>query len=62
MLERLDELEKHPERFGDLEDDGVPADYLDFCHGQTYAFLTIIYARLATNNAGNPALRGQAPE
>lgn len=59
MLERLDELENHPEHFSDLKEDGVPADYLDFCRGQTYAFLTAIYARMATNNAGNPALRGQ---
>lgn len=59
MLERLDELQSHPEHFSDLKEDGVPADYLDFCRGQTFAFLTAIYARLATNNAGNPALRRQ---
>ncbi|MBR2292030.1 MAG: helix-turn-helix transcriptional regulator [Prevotella sp.] len=59
MLERLDELENHPERFSDLQDSGTPADYLDFARGQTLAFLTVAYARLATANADNPVLQSQ---
>ena len=59
MLERLDELENHPERFSDLQDSGAPADYLDFARGQTLAFLTVAYARLATAHADNPALHAQ---
>lgn len=59
MLERLDELENHPERFSDLQDSGTPADYLDFARGQTLAFLTVAYARLATAHADDPALHAQ---
>ena len=59
MLERLDELENHPERFSDIKEDGAPAEYLDFARGQTLAFLTVAYARLATAHADNPALHAQ---
>ena len=59
MMERLDELEHHPDRFSDIGDDGVPAEYLDFASGQTLAFLTIAYARLATVHADNSTLHAQ---
>lgn len=59
MMERLDELEHHPDRFSDIGDEGVPAEYLDFACGQTLAFLTIAYARLATVHADNAALHAQ---
>lgn len=59
VLSRLDELEQHPNRFGDMQEGFNPAEYIDFARGQILSFLTISYARLATENKANPALRSQ---
>lgn len=45
-LNRIEEFEKNTERFGGLEDDFDPSDFIDFAKGQTLAFRTVAYARM----------------
>lgn len=59
VLERLDELEKNPERFGDMQEGFNPAEFIDFARGQMLAFLTTAYARQVTQHKDNPSLRAQ---
>ncbi len=46
VLERIDELGSHPERFSGMKEDFDPSEYVDFARGQTLAYLTIAYARM----------------
>jgi len=57
VLERLDELEAHPEDFGDMLKGFNPDEFVDYARGQTLAFLTTAYARQVTQNKDNPSLR-----
>lgn len=59
VIERLDELEQHPERFSDMQEGFNPAEYIDFARGQMLSFLTVSYARQVTANKDNPSLRAQ---
>jgi AraC-like DNA-binding protein len=59
VLERLDELVKNPERFGDMQEGFNPAEFIDFARGQMLAFLTTAYARQVTQHKDNPSLRAQ---
>lgn len=59
VLERLNELEKQPERFGNIQEGFNSAEYIDFARGQTLAFLTMAYARQATEHKDNSALYKQ---
>jgi AraC-like DNA-binding protein len=45
MLERIGELTKHPENFTGMAEGFDPSEFIDFARGQTYAFLTVAYAR-----------------
>ena len=45
MLERIDELDKHPERFSDIAEGFDTSEFIDMARGQTYAFLAVAYAR-----------------
>ena len=56
MLERLDMLQNHPERFSDIDDDFDPAEYIDFARGQTLALLTVAYAQQHTAASQRKAL------
>lgn len=57
LLERLDELGAHPDHFGEMLEGFDPSEFVDYARGQTLAFLTTAYARLATAHADNPAQR-----
>ena len=46
ILERIDELGNHPERFSGMKEGFDPSEYVDYARGQTLAFLTIAYARM----------------
>ena len=46
VLERIDELGNHPERFSGLKEGFDPSEYVDYARGQTLAYLTIAYVRL----------------
>ena len=45
-LNRIEEFEKNTERFGGMDDDYDPSDFIDFAKGQTLAFRTVAYARM----------------
>lgn len=45
-LERIDELDSHPEHFSGMKEGFDPSEYVDFARGQTLAYLTIAYARM----------------
>lgn len=57
LLERINELGTHPEHFGEMVEGFDPSEFVDYARGQTLAFLTTAYARLATAHADNPAQR-----
>lgn len=59
VLDRLDELEAHPDRFGDMVEGFNPAEYIDFARGQMLAFLTTAYARQVTEHKDDPTLRAK---
>ena len=59
VLSRLDELGNHPDRFGEMLEGFNPEEYVDYARGQILAFLTTAYARLASANTNQPALRQQ---
>ena len=44
LLQRIDELGQHPERFT-MKEGFDPSEFVDFARGQTLAFLTTAYAR-----------------
>ena len=44
LLQRIDELGEHPERFT-MKEGFDPSEFVDFARGQTLAFLTTAYAR-----------------
>lgn len=45
-LNRIEEFEKNTERFGGMDDDYDPSDFIDFAKGQILAFRTVAYARM----------------
>jgi len=47
LLQRIDELGQHPERFT-MKEGFDPSEFVDFARGQTLAFLTTAYARQYT--------------
>ena len=59
VLDRLGELEAHPDRFGDMVEGFNPAEYIDFARGQMLAFLTTAYARQVTEHKDDPTLRAK---
>ena len=59
VLDRLDELEQHPDHFTDMQEGFNPAEYIDFARGQMLGFLTTAYARQVTEHKDNPTLRAQ---
>ena len=59
VLERLNELEQHPDRFDDIQEGFNPAEYIDFARGQMLAFLTVAYSHQVTEHKDNPTLRAQ---
>lgn len=59
VLDRVDELEKHPEQFSGIRKDFDTSEFIDFARGQIYAYMAIAYSHNATDNADNPALRRQ---
>lgn len=48
MLERIDELEFHPELFSGIPDGFNTTEFIDYARGQALTFLTTSYARQAT--------------
>ena len=48
MLERIDELDLHPELFSGIPDGFNTSEFIDYARGQTLVFLTTSYARQAT--------------
>lgn len=45
-LERIGELESHPEHFSGMKEGFDPSEFIDYAKGQTLAYLTIAYARM----------------
>jgi len=43
-LQRINELESHPDRFSGMKPGFDPTEFVDFARGQTLAYLTIAYA------------------
>lgn len=54
LLQRIDELAQHPERFS-MKEGFDPSEFIDLARGQTLAFLTTAYARQYTA-AKNPPM------
>lgn len=46
VLERIDELGNHPERFSGIREGFDPSEYVDFARGQMLAYLTVAYAKM----------------
>lgn len=59
VLDRVDELEKHPELFSGIRKNFDTSEFIDFARGQIYAYMAIAYSHNATENADNPAVRRQ---
>ena len=55
VLQRIDELGQHPERFSDINQGFDVAEYVDMARGQILAFMAVSYARQAFD-AGNSSL------
>lgn len=59
VLDRVDELEKHPEQFTGIRKDFDTSEFIDFARGQIHAYMAIAYSHNATKHADDPALRRQ---